>query len=215
MHYRMKFEEVTHSPLYPTVYTKNREKLFLHYFPDPTDTITKQLASLLNVDVGLVMKCLVFWWFFPDNKHDKKYLVVLTCGNDRIDPNFLQSHVPKDAIISLASSEHVYRKLGASALWKLIPPLGFRTKIPTLIEERVMQLPFIYVPSGKQEVTWKMNPNDLVVMFANLGITCAIAPLVGLPATFITKFPDVERGMGDAREGEGGETSARDGETRG
>jgi hypothetical protein len=77
-----------------------------------------------------------------------------------------------------------------NSLSRLIPPLGFRVKIPTLIEERVMQLPHIYVPSGKSEVTWKLNPNDLVLLFANLGIPCSIAPLLGPYATtFITKLP--------------------------
>ena len=65
-------------------------------------------------------------------------------------------------------------------------------KIPTLMEERVMQLPYVYVPSGKSEVTWKMNPNDLVVMFAHLGVPCSIAPLVdSCSSTFVTKVPEI------------------------
>jgi prolyl-tRNA editing enzyme YbaK/EbsC (Cys-tRNA(Pro) deacylase) len=180
---KMQFEEILHLPYTTSYLPITRPKSFYHFFPTPTDTITQQLADRLKVDVGLVMKCVVFWWYLDNDPHrERHYLMVLACGNHRIDEGLLQLYLPPSAIVTLADASHVFQYLGASAVSKLLPPLGFRRKIPTIIETRVTELKQVYIPCGRNDATWRMTPQTLITMLEKLGVECSVASLL-LPDT--------------------------------
>eukprot|EP00026_Physarum_polycephalum_P004214 Phypoly_transcript_04231.p1 GENE.Phypoly_transcript_04231~~Phypoly_transcript_04231.p1 ORF type:complete len:669 (+),score=118.87 Phypoly_transcript_04231:190-2196(+) len=182
---KVPFEEITHESYLASnkwIEPTSRRSPFYKKKLSEADhvSVTSLMASQLKIDVGLVMKNLVFWWKDATDKTVSHYVTVLTCSDKRVDEKKLGAHLnlPDTTRISLAEANFVYKVTGASALMRRIPPFGFRKKIKTIIEKHVLDLERIYVPTGREETTWSMTPSSLVSMLEKLGIEHETAELL-------------------------------------
>jgi len=109
-------------------------------------------ASALGVSLGSIVKSLVLVF-------DKKPLIALVAGDCRLSRQKIKKKM-KAKEVKLASAEEAKRITGYAIGG--IPPLGYKKKIPTLIDKSLWRFQNVYAAAGSPQAVFSIKLKDLV-----------------------------------------------------
>lgn len=123
----------------------------IHVTHGPTLT-AQDAANQLQVPLSMIIKSIVF------TDQDGSPVLAIVSGDRRVDRKKLSSVIgaPK---VRIASAEDTKSFTGFEV--GTMPPVGHRTGIPTVVDQRVMSFSKVYGGSGTMEALIEIAPNDI------------------------------------------------------
>jgi prolyl-tRNA editing enzyme YbaK/EbsC (Cys-tRNA(Pro) deacylase) len=110
-------------------------------------------AAALNCDIAQIAKSLVFY-----DVVTKEPILIIASGANRVDKTKVGEYLHKK--IKTASPEFVLEHTGYPV--GSVPPFCHIKKLPTLIDESLMQFDVIYAAAGSETSIFSIPPQQLV-----------------------------------------------------
>ena len=127
---------------------------------------TKVSARELNVDEHAVVKTLIF------EDEQAKPLIVLMHGDCKVSTKELARQIGCKKIEPCkpeVANRHTGFLVGGTS------PFGTKKKMPVYIEERILDLPLIYINGGKRGYLVGVHPHDIVRTLSPVAVEAALA----------------------------------------
>lgn len=119
---------------------------------DSTHTAA-QAAAALGCGVEAIVKSLLFL-------AGDEPVLVLASGPNRVDPDLLESLLGTPVTISDAKT---VKKVTGSSIGG-VPPLGHPTRLRTVMDETLLDLPVVWAAAASQHSVFSMAPAELAVL---------------------------------------------------
>lgn len=122
----------------------------IHVADGPTMT-ARDAATRLRIPLETIIKSIVF------TAQDGSPLIAIVSGDKRVDRTKLSTLAGGE--IKIATAETVKTLTGFEV--GSMPPLGHRSRIPTVIDEKVMSFGKVYGGAGTPDALIELNPQDI------------------------------------------------------
>jgi Cys-tRNA(Pro) deacylase len=122
----------------------------IHVADGPTMT-ARDAATRLRIPLETIIKSIVF------TAQDGSPLIAIVTGDRRVDKTKLSTLA--GAGIKIATAEAAKTLTGFEV--GSMPPLGHRSRIPTVIDQKVMSFSRIYGGAGTPDALIELNPHDI------------------------------------------------------
>lgn len=115
-----------------------------------------EAAAAIGCEVGQIAKSLIF-----KGKRTGKPVLVIACGNNRVDEKKLAEHCGEK--VAKADAAFVMEQTGFAIGG--VPPVGHKKPLDTYIDEELLTYPEIWGAAGTPHAVFKLTP-DLLLKIA-------------------------------------------------